>query len=76
MDTALFNRGANDLREQRFRDETRFGMVSRGGSERAAVATNGMLAFALMKGRGASEILQNPERRFDPLLPWFTLDFE
>lgn len=76
MDTALFNRGANDLCEQRFRDEARFGMVSRGGSEGAAVATNELLAFALVEGRGASEILQNPERRFDPLLPRFTLDFE
>ena len=42
-------------------------MMSRGRSERAAVAANKMFAFALVKSCGTSGgLFQNPERRFDP----------
>ena len=77
MNAALFYRCANNLSEQRFRDEARIGMMSRGRGERTAIITaNKMSAFALVKSSGASKLLQNIERCFDPLRARFALDFE
>ncbi len=77
MNAALFYRCANNLSEQRFRDEARIGMMSRGRGERTAIITaNEMSAFTLVKSSGASKLLQNIERCFDPLRARFALDFE
>ena len=77
MNAALFYRCANNLSEQRFRDEARIRMMSRGRGERTAIITaNKMSAFALVKSSGASKLLQNTERCFDPLRARFALDFE
>ncbi len=77
MNAALFYRCANNLSEERFRDEARFGMMSRGRGERTAIITaNEMSAFALVKSSGASKLLQNTERCFDPLRARFALDFK
>ena len=77
MNAALLYRCANNLSEQRFRDEARFGMMSRGRGERTAIITaNEMSAFALLKSSGASSSFRIPERCFDPLRARFALDFE
>ncbi len=76
MNAMLSDRCANDLSKERFRDETRFGMMSRGRGERATVAANQMFAFAFVKSSGASEISQNTEGRFYPLLARLAFDFE
>ena len=77
MNAALFYRCTNNLSEERFRDEARFGMMSRGRGERTTIITaNEMSAFALLKSSGASKLLQNTERCFDPLCARFVLDFE
>src|SRR4030095_16345072 len=52
-------------------------MMSRGRGERTAIITaNEISAFALPESSGASKVLQNTERRFDPLRARFALDFE
>jgi len=76
MNAVLFHRSAYYQREQRFRDEARFGMMSRGCREWTAVAANEMFAFALVKNSGASKVPQNPERRFYPLCARFVLNFQ
>ena len=76
MNAALFYRRANNLSEQRFRDEACVGMMSRGRGERATITANEMFAFALVKSSGASKLLQNPERCLDPLRARFAFDFE
>ena len=52
MNAALFYGGADDLAEQRFRDETGFGMTTGCRRQRASVATNEMFAFAFFKEIG------------------------
>src|SRR6478735_11506364 len=77
VNATLFYRCADNLSEQRFRDEARFGMMSRGRGERTTIITaNEMSAFALLKRSGASKLLQNTERCFDPQRARFALDFE
>ena len=76
MYAVLSDRSAYDQREERSRDEARFRMMSRRRRERTTVAANEMFAFAFVKSGGAAEILQNPERRFDPLLARFVFNFQ
>jgi len=51
MNAALFYGGTDDLAEQRFRNETGFGVTTRCSRQRAPVATNEMFALDLFKGR-------------------------
>ncbi len=67
----LLYRNANDVREQRLRDQARFGVTSRGRSERATVPANEVLAFAFVKARGTAHLFQNPKSCFDPLVAVF-----
>ena len=51
MNAALFYGGTDDLAEQRFRNETGFGVTTRCRRQRAAVPTDEMFALALFKCR-------------------------
>ena len=64
----------DDLRKKRLGNEARFGMLSGRRGQRATVATNEVFAFALAKAGRASEILQDSEGCFDPLLFSFASD--
>jgi hypothetical protein len=76
VNTVFFDRGANDLPQQRFGDEARFGMMSRRCREWTPMAANEMFAFALVKSRGTSQVLQNLESRFRPFLARFVFNLQ
>ncbi len=66
----LLYRNANDVREQRLRDQARFGVTSR-GSEGQPFPRIKLLAFAFVKARGTAHLFQNPKSYFDPLVAVF-----
>ena len=75
VDTTCFDRRANYLSEQRFRQQTCFGMIRRGGSNRTAVAANEVFSIFFTKAGHAAQVLKNAKRSIDSLPPGFALQF-
>src|ERR1051326_3393444 len=76
MNAMFFHGDADDLTQQRFGDQTCFGMSARGCGQWTAVATNKMLSVALFEGGGATEVLEDLEGHFNSLISRFPTDFE
>src|SRR5215469_13616939 len=73
---AVFFHGRPDyLGEQRFCQQTCFGMINRGGSNRAAVAINEVLPIFFTKSRCAAQLLENAECGINSLLAGFAAQF-
>ncbi len=54
-----FDRRADNLGEQGFRQKTCFGMIRRSGGNWTSVAANEVLAIFFMKGGHAAQLLKN-----------------
>ena len=67
MNTPFFYRNADDARQKRFCDQASLRMTASSGGERTTIAANKMLAFALVKCGGATQIFQDGESSSDPL---------
>ena len=72
MNAALLHRHTNDLRQQRFGNQTSFGMTRSRGRERAAVASDEMFPVAIVKRGRAAKLFQNLQCRIDPLIAALT----
>jgi hypothetical protein len=70
-DATFSHRCANYLSEQRFRQQTCFGMICRGGSDWTAVPIDEVPAIFLAKNGGAAQVLENAQRSINSLLPGF-----
>ena len=75
MDAMLFHRRANYLGEQRFREQTCFGMIGRRGSNGTAVAVDKVLPIFFAKTGRAAQLLENVECSIDSLLASSALQF-
>ena len=67
-DAMFFNWRADYLSEQRFCQETCFGMICRSGSDRTASAIDKMLSTFFPKTGGAAEFLENAQGSINSLL--------
>jgi len=74
-DAMCFNRRANYVGEQRFRQQTCLGMIRRGGSNRTAVAADEVFSIFFTKAGHPTQVLENAKRSIDSLLPGFALQF-
>lgn len=74
-DAAFFHGRADYLGEQRFGQQTCFGMIRRGGGNWTAGAVNKVLPVFFAKAGRAAQFLQNPQSSINSLLAAFAAQF-